>query len=265
MDSIDSIKTGFFDGGRLSHAYIASGGMADTIAAAAVCAGTGAVPCGVCPHCNKSFRGVHPDVTIVVKPKERQEIIVEQIRDIKKDVIVLPNQASKKAYVVVDADLMNRNAQNAFLNVLEEAPAHVVLILKTDNPAALLPTIRSRCVVAKAQAAVSAVMEAGAAPVAEEMAKEFYTALDGGNLPLVEFMFRLEKLEKPVFTEFLSAAREQAAGRLRQTFSGGSGAPREKLASAERILFRAGEMLDLNVSVGHLSGMICAALLTVES
>src|SRR5581483_7943466 len=43
------------------------------------------------------------------------------------------------------ADEMNRNAANAVLKILEEPPARALLMLLSDNPGRLLPTIRSRC------------------------------------------------------------------------------------------------------------------------
>ena len=46
--------------------------------------------------------------------------------------------------MILFADRMNPNAQNALLKTLEEPPPHSLLILVTDAPAALLPTIRSR-------------------------------------------------------------------------------------------------------------------------
>ena len=44
-----------------------------------------------------------------------------------------------------DADLVNPQAANAFLKTLEEPPAGAVLMLLSDRPESLLPTIRSRC------------------------------------------------------------------------------------------------------------------------
>ncbi len=40
---------------------------------------------------------------------------------------------------------MNRNASNAVLKILEEPPERCVLLLVSENPGRLLPTIRSRC------------------------------------------------------------------------------------------------------------------------
>ena len=245
---------------RLSHAYIASGALAETIATAAVCTCRGVKPCMNCVHCYKASRGVHPDIITVNKLPDKREIVVDQIRELKKDVIIIPNESEKRVYIVNSADTMNRNAQNAFLQILEEPPAHVVFILRTDNPAALLPTVRSRCVELKARYEPAAVDS-----VAEKMAEELYSAIERGNVALTMLMFRLEKLEKETFAEFLPASRALVAAKLREYSPDGGILFREKLAKAERLLFRAGEMLDLNVSTGHISGMICAGLMKVES
>jgi len=49
-------------------------------------------------------------------------------------------------YIFSDASFM-KEAANALLKVLEEPPEFATLFLLTDNPTALLPTIRSRCIV----------------------------------------------------------------------------------------------------------------------
>ena len=251
------------DSNRLSHAYIVSGGLAEKLAMAAVCSGSaGEKPCGKCHNCDKASRNIHPDIFVVDKPADKRDIIVEQIRELKKDVIVVPNEAAKKAYIINAADLMNRNAQNAFLRILEEPPKHAVFILRTDTPAMLLPTIRSRCVELRAESETKPNISGGAAkPSIDEMADELLKSLKHGNTRLAAFMFRLERLEKEAMSEFLIAAREMAASKLRENPHGDSSALREKLAHAERVMVKAGEMLDLNVSMGHISGLICASLL----
>ena len=48
--------------------------------------------------------------------------------------------------VIIDtADDMNDNAANALLKLLEEPPSRAMLLLLTNTPGRLLPTIRSRC------------------------------------------------------------------------------------------------------------------------
>jgi len=257
--SIDYSSQLGYDINRLSHAYIASGKLADTLAMAAVCSGSyGEKPCGSCAHCDKASRRIHPDITYVDKLQDKREIVVDQIRELKKDVIIVPNDSDKKAYIINSADLMNTNAQNAFLQILEDPPAYAVFILRTGNPAALLQTVRSRCVELKARIETESPDSA-----AEKMANEFFSAIELGNAALITHMFRLEKLDKDLYAKFLQAARSQAAIRLRADIPGGK-SKLKMIARAERLLLKAGEMLDLNVNTGHISGMICASLLEIE-
>jgi DNA polymerase-3 subunit delta' len=48
--------------------------------------------------------------------------------------------------VIIDAERMNEQAQNAFLKTLEEPPPQTLLLLLTCQPRQLLPTIRSRVI-----------------------------------------------------------------------------------------------------------------------
>jgi DNA polymerase-3 subunit delta' len=50
-----------------------------------------------------------------------------------------------KVFVVEEAETMNAAAQNALLKTLEEPAGRTLIILLTDQPESLLPTIRSRC------------------------------------------------------------------------------------------------------------------------
>ena len=250
-----------FDGNKLSHAYIVSGDIADTLAMAAVCSGGGEKPCMNCIHCSKASRGIHPDIAIIDKRENKREIVIEQIREIKRDVIVVPNESEKKAYIINNAELMNANAQNAFLRILEEPPSHAVFILRTDFPAELLPTVRSRCVELKFR-----IDDSPADATILDIVSDFFSAMRLGNDSLIEFMYQLERLDKEQLAGFLTAARGQAAAELKaSTLKAGAAdsdtAEREYLSRAERVLAKAGEFLDFNVSVGHISGLICANLI----
>lgn len=139
-------------GGRgLSHAYLISGPdgagkktLARLLAAAMVCTGEGDQPCGVCPACRKALGGIHPDI-ITVTGEKGKDISVGQIRSLRADAYIRPNEAPRKVYLIQDAQTMNTNAQNAILKLLEEGPPYAAFLLLTHNPGALLPTIRSRC------------------------------------------------------------------------------------------------------------------------
>ena len=254
-----------FDSGRLSHAYITDRSLADTIAMAVVCSERGGSrPCKTCAHCSKASRRIHPDITIVGKIDNKHIISVDQIRELKQDVFIVPNDSAQKAYIIEDADSMNMNAQNAFLQILEEPPAHAVFILCAENPLALLPTVRSRCVELKLQplddnAAVHTDHEAF--DKIEELVSDFIEALLGDNVKLMDCMFRLDKLDKMSFSDFIAMAREQIVLLLRESAASKNRGVCKTLINADIALIKAAEMLNLNVSTGHVSGFICASLL----
>ena len=254
-----------FNTERLSHAYITDGTFADTLAMAVVCGATnGERPCNSCVHCDKASRRIHPDIIVISKPDNKMIISVDQIRELKQDVYVVPNDAMKKAYVIKDADSMNTNAQNALLQILEEPPSHTVFILSTDNPSALLPTVYSRCVDLKSRSfeAIDAIDEES--DDFEEiagLADNFISALEGDNVKLMECMFQIDKLDRHSFNVFLITARGKLIEKLRENTSAGSLEISKAQINAESVLIKAGEMLDLNVSPGHISGFICASVM----
>ena len=56
-----------------------------------------------------------------------------------------PFESSKRVFVIEHADAMNDEAANTLLKTLEEPPSYVVLVLLTNRPGQVLPTIASRC------------------------------------------------------------------------------------------------------------------------
>lgn len=56
-----------------------------------------------------------------------------------------PFGSAYDVFVIVRADLMREEAQNALLKLVEEPPEHCVLICLTENPGSILHTVRSRC------------------------------------------------------------------------------------------------------------------------
>lgn len=137
--------------GHISHFYLISGPegsgkhtLARLLAAAILCQGKDK-PCLMCPACRKVREGLHPDFITVDDP-DKKTVSVDRIRQARADVFVRPNEAEHKIYLFPRAQDMGLPGQNALLKVLEEPPAYGVFLLLTDNPAKLLPTIRSRCV-----------------------------------------------------------------------------------------------------------------------
>ncbi len=91
------------------------------------------------------MHGAHPDLTWVA-PSGAHEMLR---RDVQETVVNAashtPFEAPHRVFVLERADTMNDEAANALLKTLEEPPPYVVLLLLTDNPSQVLPTIASRC------------------------------------------------------------------------------------------------------------------------
>jgi len=75
-----------------------------------------------------------------------REIRVDQVRRLQERLALRPLEAPRKVVLLLPAEAMNPQAQNAFLKTLEEPPSDTVLLLVTAAPDRLLPTLRSRCV-----------------------------------------------------------------------------------------------------------------------
>jgi DNA polymerase-3 subunit delta' len=121
-------------------------------------------PCNACRTCDRTARGIHPDL-IVVEPETatgflaRETIKIEHIRDAVREILGLPFEARARVVILDDAHAMTEQAMNALLKALEEPPATSHLILVTASPQALLPTIRSRCQTLRLGPLPSAVLE----------------------------------------------------------------------------------------------------------
>ncbi len=164
----------------LGHAWILCGApearleaMARTLGMALLCEGADRRPCGACRPCRKVERDIHPDFQWVEKPAERRQLPVERIRALRADVYIRPNEGRRKVYAIRNAWQMNDEAQNAFLKVLEEGPEYGAFLLLSENPLALLPTVRSRCELLRLEP------QAGADPQLAERGAELARALLG--------------------------------------------------------------------------------------
>lgn len=242
-------------GGRgLSHAYILSGpagsgkhALAEWMAAWYVCSDDGAGPCGLCSGCRKAAAGIHPD--IIHAGEEDGTISAAAARLLRADAYIRPNEAPRKVYLLDRAQDMNPSAQNALLKVLEEGPPYAAFLLLTENAAALLPTIRSRC--------ETLYLTPGGETVAgDEKLRETAGTLaglltDGGELELLTFSVPLEKWDRAS----LAALLDETLTCLRDKLVEGAGDRRRLLTLAGRIrtLRRA---CDSNIGAGHLAGWL---------
>lgn len=143
-----------FTSNRLSHAYILIGSSALKLTETALaisqlvnCSGEAeaATPCGQCINCRKLERGVHPDSIHIQPQGASQSIMIEQIRNLQREVATKPIEGRKKVVVISEAHRMREESQNCLLKTLEEPPDSTLLLLLTDKLSGLLPTVQSRC------------------------------------------------------------------------------------------------------------------------
>ena len=115
-----------------------------------------AMPCGKCDSCRVFEAGNHPDYHVITKELIRvhdragtSKAVDLSINVIRPELIakaaMKPMMNMGKVFVIEQAELMSAAAQNAMLKTLEEPAGRAVIILLTDQPSCLLPTVRSRC------------------------------------------------------------------------------------------------------------------------
>ncbi len=90
------------------------------------------------------FVQTHPDVLIIPPDPPQMLVKVDQVRHVIAEIYYRPAEGGQRVSIFSDADFM-KEAANSLLKILEEPPSFATIFLLTDNPAALLPTIRSRC------------------------------------------------------------------------------------------------------------------------
>ncbi|MCC7350566.1 MAG: DNA polymerase III subunit delta' [Phycisphaerales bacterium] len=116
------------------------------------------LPCGHCDSCRlcASEKIAHPDFHIIYKELIRYHDKTGKSKGINLAIDVVraeliepaahkPTLGHGKVFIIEQADTMTPAAQNALLKTLEEPPGRSLIILLTDQPTSLLPTIRSRC------------------------------------------------------------------------------------------------------------------------
>lgn len=204
----------------LSHAYLVTGGgeesreaFAGQLAAAYLCEGE-QVPCSRCRHCRKVAVGAHPDLIRVSPAEGKREINVEQVRTLRSDAYIRPNEARRKVYLIDPADGMNAAAQNALLKVLEEGPAYAAFVLLAGEPGKLLDTVRSRCE-NLALPPEEEIPDPELLARAEELARLLLT---GDELTVAEYLTRLEqeKLKSGQLTDLLALTERCVSAGLAQ-------------------------------------------------
>lgn len=146
QDHIKKILSGQISADKTSHAYLFAGprgtgktSMAKIFSAAVNCTDRdGFEPCGKCASCTS-------DSIDIIEIDAASNNGVDDVREIRERVHLLPALCSHKIYIIDEAHMLSKSAFNALLKTLEEPPSHIIFILATTEPHKLPPTIRSRC------------------------------------------------------------------------------------------------------------------------
>lgn len=74
---------------------------------------------------------------------------IDTIRSLKKKAALYPRNGEIKVYLLDEAHMLTKEAQNALLKMLEDPPSFVYFFLCTTNPEKLIRPIHSRCTTVK--------------------------------------------------------------------------------------------------------------------
>ena len=140
--------------GRLAHGLLVYGtegvgkrALAQWIARAVLCDRNRSElrACGECASCRLLRAGTHPDLTMLAPEEGKQQISVDQVREMSASLALTSFRQGYKVAVVEPAQQMTMAAANSLLKTLEEPASRTLLILVATRLSGLLPTLRSRC------------------------------------------------------------------------------------------------------------------------
>jgi len=172
---------------RIPHAILLHGRrgigkrhLANVLAQSLLCETPAAsgLACGTCAGCALVASDNHPDFRLVVpgidlptrddasedgdepievappsstrRGKPSREIKIDQVRELAEFLTTTTHRGGARVVELVPAEALNASSANALLKMLEEPPADSVFLLVADELDAVLPTIRSRCVLLRA-------------------------------------------------------------------------------------------------------------------
>ena len=146
---VDTLKNQIIHN-RISHAYLFCGsrGTGKTTTAKIFSRAVNCLhpvdgnPCNECDACLGILNGSNIDVVEIDAASNNK---VDNIREIRDEVIYPPADVKYKVYIIDEAHMLTTSAFNALLKTLEEPPAYVIFILATTEFHKIPATILSRC------------------------------------------------------------------------------------------------------------------------
>lgn len=180
-----TLLTKSFNEGTHAHAYLFCGGTGDEkkeVARAFAALATE----------HEGAGSMNPDVLMVEAASGEDKVSIGTIRQIR-DFFSLKSYFGGHKVVIVDAfDRLGQAASSALLKILEEPPARSVIILLSDHPTMIMPTILSR---------VQKVRFSGLSLAQKDIDKRKKIVYDLGNLISANVARRFAMIEKMVKDE----------------------------------------------------------------
>lgn len=263
-----------FNEDRFPHAILLEGAaettdaLAGILAKAAVCLSPGDKPCGQCSGCVKAEAGSHPDISRLDGNANPRAFPVDAIRKLRLDAFIRPNEAPRKACLLLGVQNMSEISQNALLKILEEPPGSVLFVLTCENASALLPTIRSRVQTYALSASAEASSECGAEAdgIARAVISANASELLFATSPLIRDREKIRGILKQLSLIFRDAEvlrsgfESDLSGRPETAQALGEALTRARLLRLWEETQSALRALDLNVNTALLMTAFCANL-----
>ena len=150
QDAVTRTLRGQIRSGHIGHAYLFTGtrGTGKTTCAKIFAKAVNCEhpvdgdPCGECPSCQAIAGG---QVTDIYEIDAASNSRVDDVRELKADVIYTPALVKYKVYIIDEVHRLSGSAFDALLKTVEEPPEHVIFILATTELHKVPSTILSRC------------------------------------------------------------------------------------------------------------------------
>lgn len=176
-------------------------------------------PCKVCKNCKDIENRTYPDFDLVEPEISKKSIQISQIRELIAKLSLYPYLSAFKIAIINDAHLMTLDAQNSFLKELEEPKGKTILILITEYPEMLLPTVLSRLqkirfsTVDKTEIENYLITQG----VATQMAKEFSFLSSGKPGIAINFLLNPEKIknQKKLISDVIQISNSEIGFRFK--------------------------------------------------
>ena len=143
--AINALKAAL-ESGRLSHSVLLCGEQGTGTGYAARCLAADYLYPNDATAAAQVMRGHAPACLEVEGEGASGEIKIDTIRKVRSEIFHTALTAEKRVVIIYQAQNFNLPSANALLKVLEEPPEGVLFILTASSAAAVLATIRSRCI-----------------------------------------------------------------------------------------------------------------------